>query len=141
MSIKTEIKDGWGNGNTACVTSRGQLITSPLDFSLIYNVKAELVNTAYNIVPPVTGKVFVVTDLILYANKSVGAGDATVTIYASDGPDSLTEVGVFFTQEMVKQTTIALSGLNIIGTEGLWINVKTDDDDVFVNMAGYYVNA
>jgi hypothetical protein len=141
MSAKVTIKDGKGNGGEACVTRRNQLIVAPLDFSLIYNVKAELVNTAYNIVPPETGKAFVVTDLIVYANKSVGAADATVVIYASDGPNSLTEVGVFFTQEMVKQTTLTMTGLNIFSPAGLWINVKTDDDDIFVNMAGYYVDA
>ena len=75
------------------------------------------------------------------ANKGVGATDATVSIFESDGPISSTIVGGIFTQEMVKQTTIALSGLNIILSEGVWINLITDDNTVFVNLGGYYVGA
>ena len=81
MSIDIKIKDGWGTGAEACVSPRGQLIVAPLGFSLPFNVKAELVNTGYNLVPVSSGKRFIITDIILTANKSVGASDATVDLY------------------------------------------------------------
>ena len=141
MGIKTTIKDGKGNNHEVKVTERNQLVIAPLDFSVLYHVKAEVVNTAYNLIPPLTGKRFVITELVLYANKSVGVSDATVIIYEALSPTTITEHLVIFTQEMVKQTTLVMTGLNIIIEEGIWLNVKTDDDDIFVNMAGYYVDA
>ena len=138
---KGRISDGWGTGSKACVTSRGQLVTAPLAFSSMFSATASLDNIAVNIVQPLTGKQFVITDIILYANKGVGASDATVSIFESDGPISDAMIGGIFTQEMVKQTTIALSGLNIILSEGVWINLITDDNTVFVNIGGYYVDA
>ena len=45
-----------------------------------------------------------------------------------------------FNQEIKKNDTIIMNGLNIITGEGVWINIKTDDNTVFANMAGYYVN-
>ena len=140
MSTNVKIKDGWGGGNSACVTPRGQLITAPLDFSKVYNAEANVVNTAFNLVTPKRGKQFVMTGLIVYANKGVGANDATVVIYEADSENSLISTEVIFTQEMLKQTTIVMTGLNIISKEGVWINVKTDDDTIFVNLSGYYVS-
>ena len=43
--------------------------------------------------------------------------------------------------EIPKKTSLTLTGLNIIVTEGRWVNVKTDDDDVFATVAGYFVTA
>ncbi len=141
MSISSHIKDGKGTSALACVTSRNQLVTAPLEFSKMYSAFAGVINTAFNIVPPLTDRQFVITDIILYANKSVGTGDATVTIYEANSPDTLTVDETVFQQEMVKQTSLALTGLNIIVTTGKWVNIKTDDNDIFVNMAGYYVDA
>ena len=140
MSVGFLIKDGKGGGTTAAVTSRSQLVTAPLEFSTMFNATAGVVNTAANIVTPLSGKQFVITDIVLYANKSVGAGDATVILYEANTISTLTADAVIFQQEMVKQTSLVLTGLNIIVTAGKWVNIKTDDDDVFVNMAGYYVD-
>ena len=141
LGSKGIIRDGWGNGNKACVSPRGQLITAPLAFSKMYSATASVDATAVNIVIPEPGKQFVVTDIILFANRNVGANDATVSIFESDGPISSTVSGPIFTQEMLKQSTIALSGLNIIVTQGTWVNLITDDNTVFVNLGGYYVAA
>ncbi len=40
---------------------------------------------------------------------------------------------------MLKQSARDLIGLNIIITEGSWVNGVTDDDDVFATVAGYYI--
>ena len=141
MSIKVELKDGSGSGNQAKVTSRGQLVTSPLDFSTFYNVTADVINTAYNLVSPQTGKRFVITTIHLYANKNVGAGDATVVLYETDSATDTTVNETIINIELLKQTHLTLSHLNTIVTEGQWINVKTDDDDVFANIAGYFIDA
>jgi len=141
MSIEVSLKDGEGSGGRAKVTSRGQVVTAPLDFSTFYNVTAGVINTAYNLVAPKTGKRFVITTIHLYANKNVGASDATVVLYESDSATSTTANETIINIEMLKQTHLILNGLNTLVTEGQWINVKTDDDDVFANIAGYFIDA
>lgn len=142
MSIKTTIKDGWGGGTEACVSSRGQLVVAPLDFSTFFQATLGVANTAVNIIPPKAGKRFVITALVFYANRNVGVNDASVEIYEASSNDTLSVDTSIFVQEIAKQTSSpSLTGLNILVSEGKWVNGKTDDDDVFVNMAGYYVDS
>jgi hypothetical protein len=139
MAIKTHLTDSQGTGNGARVTKYGQLVTSPLDYSTTSSNKLEVVNTAYSFVAPMQNKVIIVTDILLYANKNVGAGDATVIVYTSDvGADTTTVKETVLETEMLKQTSRDLTGLNIKLKEGRWLNAKTDDDDVFVTIGYYY---
>lgn len=139
MSLNVYIK-GSGKNHTASVDERGQLITGPLMFSNFYNATAGTAGTAVEVVPPKPNKDFIITALVLYANKNVGATDATVEIFeaSSSGLNSGTNI---FKQEMVKQTSLIIPSLNILVTEGKWIRIVTDDDDVFCNLSGYYVDA
>lgn len=141
MGIKSLIEDGNGGGYTAGVSKYGQLVTSPVDYSTTVSQKLDVINTAYNFVAPKSGHKIVITDIMLYANKNVGATDATVTVYTSDvGPTTTTVKDTILQTEMLKQTHRDLVGLNlIVNNEGHWLNAKTDDDDVFVTIGYYYV--
>ena len=140
MSIDVNIRDGSG-GNTAKITDRGQLVIGPLNFSTAYTQEVDTINTAFNFIVPEQRKRFVMTDVLLYANKGVGAGDATVTLYESLGPTSTTVDREIMTMEMVKQTSRDITGINLICSEGRWINIKTDDNTIFATIMGYYVDA
>jgi hypothetical protein len=141
MAVKFEIGDGSGEEYKAKVTSRGQLVVAPLDFSTFYNVTADVVDTGYNLAPPKSSERFIITAIHLYANKNVGAGDATVVLYEADSSTETTATKTIINIEMLKQTSLNMTGLNIIVTEGKWVNIKTDDDDIFANVAGYYIDA
>jgi hypothetical protein len=141
MAVCVKLEDGSGTSSGAKITTRGQLVTAPLDYSKAYNATAGTANTAANLVVPVVGWQFVITSIHLYANKNVGAGDATVVLYEASASDTATVDTTIFTAEMVKQTSRDFTGLNLIVTVGKWINVKTDDDDVFATILGYYVEA
>lgn len=141
MPIQVLLSDGFGNGITAGVSSRGQLVTGPLDFSTAYAVTASVDDTAYNFVPPKSGKRFVITDILLYANKGVGVADATVAVYEADSATSTAVTKSILAIEMLKQTARDITGLNLIVSEGKWVNIKTDDNTVFATMMGYYVSA
>lgn len=141
MSVDVHVKDGRGTPAFAKVTTRGQLITSPLDFSIASSVKLEEDDTAYNLVAPVEGQQIVITDILLYANKNVGVGDATVDVYEAVADDTTDVLTVIVQTEMLKQTNRDFTGLNLITSEGSFINAKTDDDDVFVTIMCYYVDA
>ena len=141
MTIKTTIKDGRGTGNEAEVTSRGQLVVSSIDFSTFYSVTLDTINTGFEIAPPVTGKIFIITTIELYADKSVGASDASVELYESDQSAVTTVVNTVFKTEIPKVRDRVLTGLNVKVSQGKWLNAKTNDNNIFVNVAGYYVDA
>ena len=139
MSMNIKIKDGNGLGSEASVTSRGQLVVAPLDFSSPFPGVAGAADTAVNIVEPIAGKAFIITEIILYANKSVGVNDATVELYEASTSNTIVVDKCIFNQEMVKQTTLALTGLNLLINKGKFVNLKTDDNSIFINVFGYYV--
>ena len=141
MSINSKITSSCKNQFGANVSKRGQLITAPLDFTKMYPQKLDVINTAYSYIGPLAGKRFVITVITLMANKNVGASDATIEIYEADSLTSITVMESIFKTELVKYGHIEMTGLNLITNEGVWINGKTDDDDIFTNIGGYYVEA
>lgn len=141
MSIITKIGDGAGKSTEAIVTSRGQLVTSPLEYSTAYTKEVNATATAFNFIGPVTGKRFVITDILLYADKNVGVNDASVQLYEATSSASTTISKTILDIEMVKQTNRDITGLNLILTEGRYLNIKTDDATIFATVMGYYVNA
>jgi hypothetical protein len=127
------------NGLAARVTEFGQLVTSPIAYSTPVAQILTVVDTAYNFIEPEANHQIVITDIILTADKNVGASGASVQIYCADSIDSttvLTDGGVLDI-EMLKNTSRDLIGLNFLVTEGFWINAKTDDNNVQLTI-GYY---
>jgi len=142
MSITTKILDGKGSGKEAKVTTRGELVTAPLEHSVAYPQTFDVINTAYNFVGPLANKRFVITAITLTANKNVSnTVEATVTIYEATASDSTTVSTLIYQDGLIRQTRAVITGLNLITSEGVWINGKTDDDDIIANVMGYYVDA
>lgn len=138
MSIDTRLIDGKGKGHVATVTNKGQLVTAPLSFSEAYTQEVNATATAFNFVGPKEGKQFVITDILLYADKNVGVNDASVQIYEADSDTETTITKTILDIEMVKQTSRDITGLNLIITAGKWVNIKTDDATIFATIMGYY---
>ena len=141
MSLLVKIGDGRGKCTEAIVTDRGQLVTSPLDFSSAYTKEVNATATAFNFIGPIAGKRFIITDILLYADKNVGVNDASVQIYEANSVTSTVESKTILDIEMVKQTSRDITGLNLILTEGVYLNIKTDDATIFSTVMGYYVDA
>jgi hypothetical protein len=140
MSLPTVIVDGGGGTNqAACVNEIGELVTGRFDYDTVSNQTMETANTAVNFFGPLAGMQFVITSILIYANKNVGAGDATVTIYEATGATETAISRTIFTAEMVKQTRADFIGINLLINEGVFINGVTDDDDVFATVMGYYI--
>jgi hypothetical protein len=138
MSAPTVIQDA-ASGNRATVTRFGQLVVAPVDYSTPVAQTLDVINTAYNFVEPSQDQNIVITDIILTANKNVGATDATVTLYEASDIDTVTSDKDILNLEMIKQSNLVLTGLNMIVTEGKFVNAKTDDDDIFVTIMYYRV--
>ena len=140
--IDVRIKDGTGDSFGAKVSSIGEVIVCPFAYSDSYNATAAVINTAYNLVPPMTGNRFVITAINLYANQGVSnTSDATVTLYEATGTTITTVSKNIFVANMVRQDTITLTGINLILSEGKWLNIKTTDNTVIATILGYYIPA
>tara|TARA_R110000796_G_scaffold99871_1_gene208287 strand:- start:2789 stop:3211 length:423 start_codon:yes stop_codon:yes gene_type:complete len=139
--IYTKIKCGSSN-SAALVSKLGQLIVAPLAFSTFYTNQTAVNNIAVNVVPPKTGKCFVITAIVLSGDRSIGASGAITDVFENTlGPTSATITKEIYQDEIAKQTRATIPDLNILVTQGSWVNVKSDDVIVRANISGYYVDA
>lgn len=136
--IPTAIIDPY-SGAKARVSEFGQLVVAPLAYSKPSFKKLDVINTAFSFIAPVDGHQIVITDIIMTANKNVGVSDATVDIYEADSVTSTAIKQSIIALEMIKQSNLALTGLNLLVPDGLWVNAKTDDNDIFVTLMYYRV--
>jgi hypothetical protein len=139
MSIQARVVGG-NKRREATVTDFGQLVTSPLSFSQFYNAATVSNNVPVNVIQPAKRQKFIITDIILSGDRSVGANGAVTTVYENNisGTDT-TQQKVIITEEIAKQTRMVATGLNIEVTEGRWVNIVSDDVIVRCNIGGYYV--
>ena len=140
MSAKIMMVDGTGTRRTAKVTIRGQVVSSPLEYSKFYPAATASNNVAVNVVPPIVGKQFIITDIILAANRDV-TNSALVDLFEASSSTSASVVTQIYQDDVSKQGRAILTGLNIIVSEGLWVNVKSDDVIVRANIGGYYADS
>ena len=141
MSIQTRIAGG-KKRNEALVTDLGQLVVAPFSPSNFYLGSTVSNNVPVNVVIPKKKHKFIITSIIMSADRSVAQNGAVTTIYENGiGPTGTAVEKVIITEEIAKQTRMTATGLNIEVTEGKWINVVSDDVIVRCNIAGYFVGA
>ena len=138
--IKTILKSGGGSGDEAKVTSLGQLVTAPLSFSEPYTATVNATGTAFVIARGYASKRFVVTDILLDADRNVSANTAgTVQIYEAVSATATAVYKNVLTIEMLKNTNRVITGLNMVVSEGYWLNIQTTDATIYATVLGYYV--
>ena len=117
MSVPINIKDGKGSSYVAQVTELGQLVVAPIAYSEPYTASLTSTNTAFTIAFPKIGCRFVVTDILLDADKNVsGATAGTVVLYEGEAVDEITEAKTILSIEMLKNTN-----RSITGSSSIWI--------------------
>lgn len=125
--------------NHAKITSRGELVVAPFNFSSVQFQNMNSDNTAFNFFGPSANQQFVITTVIADADRNVGANGATVDIYEADSATEGTIVKQILKFDLVKQTSKILTGLNLAITTGKWINAKSDDSNILMTIGGYFV--
>ena len=128
-------------GKQADVSNQGELITRAFAYSDPQFKNMDLVDTAYNFFVARTSFRFVITGIILDANRNVGANGASVIIYEATTATTITVSKTLFEFDMVKQSSKVLVPLLVQTTEGVFVSGKTDDDDVLATVMGYYISA
>ena len=126
----------------AKVTGLGALVTSPFAYDLTQFQELGVAGTAANYYEPQPHKRFVITGVIATGDKQVGANeDATVVIFEASNTTTSTKDKILLQFVLTQSTVVSLLPLNILVAEGKFVNGETDNDDVHMNIFGYYIPA
>jgi len=140
MTHKVVLTDGAGSDFKACITKAGQLTTAPFSYDETMHVELGEPDTGYVFYNPKENKRFVITGFVAKADKQVSSTvDAEVVIYESEDSDTTVASKILFETAMVEGDSLVVMPLNIITTEGVWLNAKTTDDDIHMTIMGYYI--
>jgi len=135
--IKSQITDPT-TSDSAKVTTIGQLVVAPYAYNEVKYLLLDAVDTGYTFYEPKAGQQFVLTAILLTADSNVTTS-CVVDIYEAVLAASATIGTSIFHFEILKNGYRDLSGLNILITEGVYVNAKTNDDDVYLTILGYYI--
>jgi hypothetical protein len=132
--------EGSSNGNRARVSRNGELIVSPLSHDDTSFQNMVLIDTAYNFYTPESGKEFIITSLIVFADKSISDTSPTIIeVYEASQPDTTTVDKTLLQFGMAKLSTLPIVPLRLKVNAGKYINAKTDDNNVLMTIMGYHV--
>jgi hypothetical protein len=123
------------------VNAAGELLVSdgPYDLAQFNELAAN--NTAYNYFGPRGREQFVITGFLIYGDKQVtSATNATVVIYEASAPDTTTEDRILVQVEVGQNQSIPFPNIRILCNVGVYLNAKTDDDDIHMTIFGHYVD-
>lgn len=139
MATPVEIKDN-DSDRRAKVTSYGQLVVSPIEYSIPSSVDMTLTGTAYNLVTPRSGRNIVITDVIASAGKTVSnTTPADVRLFTADGVNSNTPIETLLRPQLLRAGNFITTGLNLLVGPGLWVNANTDDQPILLTVMYYYI--
>jgi hypothetical protein len=141
VPIASHITDS-STGRTVKVTQGGGLAIAPLHPSVSFNATLGTDDTAVNIVPARADHVFCMTGLWLTGNKNIDQTTAaTVAIYVADAADTAkaAALSTLFEVPVAKNSVRDRNPILVEAPAGKWINGETTDDDVIVNVTGYYL--
>lgn len=140
MSMPTRLEGA--DGNTVRVSRSGELVVSPIAYDETSFQELGEINTAYNFYPPIPKKQFIITGMLAIADRDIGTGNnSTVTIYEATDPNSLTIEREILKFEIARLQVITFTPIRVIVRKGYYINGQCDDDDVHINLTGYYLDA
>lgn len=127
------------NGIPVRVSSNGEILSRPFDYSDSFFKNLNVVDTAFNLVEPKSGEQFVISGLAISGNRDIGVNGSILVIYGTDDATSTTTTGKEIEFEVPKSTVLPFIQPNLLIAEGLFLNGKCDDNSVRVNLFGYFV--
>ena len=128
--------------NEASVTSAGELVVGSYSHDLTEFNELGTINVGVNFYQPVRKRRFVITGVVAAGNLSISASAlATVIIYEASSETTATVDKSLIQFGITRLQTSALLPLNILVSEGKFVNAKTDDDDIFMTIMGFYIPA
>lgn len=136
--IKTQIV---GSGDkTAEVSRLGALVVGPLSPNETKFNELGIVDTAFNFYKPKAGQQFIITNVFAFGDKQVSSvTNATVEVYEAlaEGDTAVDKTLLKF--EIGQNQFQAYNEINLLVNPDVYINAKTSDDDVHMNILGFYI--
>jgi hypothetical protein len=100
----------------------------------------DVINTAFNMYKPRSGFSFRITGFTMKASQSVSSvSEAQVIIYESDTEDGTTVDELLYEAGLLRNDAPVVTNLYIGVNSGVFINAKTDDATVRINLFGFYI--
>lgn len=137
MPIEVNLADGTGSSRHRVKISHNGELFVRTRFQEVSRVSANGTGTAFNLKEPKTNSNFIITGLIMNADKNVTAS-ALVEVYEANSPTSITQTKNLITLDIPKNATVSTVPLLLKVTEGTYINAETDDATVNVVLLGYF---
>lgn len=128
-------------GSRAKITPIGQVVTAPFDYDNIGFVNLDADNVAENLFKPRAGSRLVLTGCILSADRNIGVNGVLINVYEATTDTETTIVKDILQLDMPKSTFLPLFPLNLLVSEGVYVNAKAADSNVSISMFAYYVPA
>ena len=100
-----------------------------------------VVDTAFNLRKPVTGKRFVVVGALISGNRDIGVNGSITIIYGATTETTITVTQTIAELEVGKSTVFPFVIPNVLVTTDLFINAKCDDASVRISLYLYEVPA
>ena len=140
MAIEVQVVDG-GTGKPVRVSLIGSLAVGPPSFNLAVSKELGTADTAVNFYEPRGGKQFIVTHIYAYGDKQVSSvTNATVDVYEATNDSTATIDRTIFQFEIGQNEFQPRSDLNLLVNKDRFINAKTSDDDVHVQILGFFID-
>jgi len=128
--------------NRAAITSRGALVVAPYAYDESEFNLLGTAGTGVTFYKPVADKRFVITGILAAGDLSISANAlATVVVFEATSENSSTSTKDRLQFGITRLQVETISPLNILIKEGVFLNAKTDDDNVFMTIMGYFVPA
>ena len=138
MVIEVVLVDA-ATGKPVGVSPNGELLIRPFDYSTPVFQDMDAISTAYLFAVPEPRKQYIITDIIAFADRNVTT-QTLLEIYEGLTVDTTTITKQILRLDLLKQDRLAMTGLHFKVTAGRWLLAKHDDDDVFLTIAGYYID-
>lgn len=126
----------------ASVSKGGALAVGPVEDDEREFNNLNVINTAFNFYSPRANQVFIITGIIAFADKDISDASSTViAVYGALSAASITVEGQPFQFGMGKLTLFPGLPLRFKIGEGLFVNAKTDDNNILMTILGHYEKA
>ncbi len=139
MAIDVQIVDG-ETGRPVRILKFGSMAVSPVVSNLAEFRELGTINTAFNFYEPQGGRNFVISHIFAYGDKEVASNaNATVEIYEATSATSTTVDKIILQFEIGQNEFHPFQDLNLLVSTDRFINAKTSDDDVHMNILGFFI--
>jgi len=136
-----EVRIVGDSGTAANVGKLGGLTVTPIAFNEAVAKELGTDATGVTFYNPLSGKQFIITGIYASGNKDISnTVDATVDVYESLAENSAVIEKSLLQFALGRSQFQAYENLNLLVNSNRFITAKTSDDDVFMNILGFYID-